>query len=106
MHLNVVFGARLPFGPPDFARYKDTLRMPPYWRADVGFSKEFVGKKNGGTAQIGPFKSLMLYGEVFNLFKRSNTISYLWIRDVNAQQFAVPNYLTSRQINIRLVGKF
>jgi hypothetical protein len=80
--------------------------MPPYWRADVGFSKEFVSKKNGGTAQIGPFKSLMLYGEVFNLFKRSNTISYLWIRDVNAQQYAVPNYLTSRQINIRLVGKF
>jgi outer membrane receptor protein involved in Fe transport len=106
VHLNVVFGARLPFGPPDFARYKDTLRMPPYWRADVGFSKEFVSKKNGGTAQIGPFKSLMLYGEVFNLFKRSNTISYLWIRDVNAQQYAVPNYLTSRQINIRLVGKF
>lgn len=106
VHLNVVFGSRLPFGPPDFARYKDTLRMPPYWRADVGFSKEFVSKKNGGNSQIGPFKSLMLYTEVFNLFKRSNTISYLWIRDVNAQQYAVPNYLTSRQINIRLVGKF
>ncbi len=106
VHLNVVFGARLPFGPPDFARYKDTLRMPPYWRADIGFSKEFVSKKNGGTAQIGPFKSLMFYAEVFNLFKRSNTISYLWIRDVNAQQYAVPNYLTSRQINLRLVGKF
>ncbi len=106
VHLNVVFGSRLPFGPPDYARYKDTLRMPPYWRADIGFSKEYIGKREGGKAKIGPFKSIMLYAEVFNLFKRSNTISYLWIRDVNAQQFAVPNYLTSRQINVRVVGRF
>ena len=106
VHLNLVFGARLPFGPPDFERYKDTLRMPPYWRADIGFSKEWVGKKIGGTTNIGPFKNIMLYAEVFNLFKRSNTISYLWIRDVRDQQYAIPNYLTSRQINLRLVGKF
>jgi hypothetical protein len=106
VHLNVVFGSRLPFGPPDFARYKDTLRMPPYWRADIGFSKEWVGLKSGGEAKIGPFKSIMLYAEVFNLFKRSNTISYLWIRDVRDQQYAIPNYLTSRQLNVRLVAKF
>lgn len=106
VHLNIVFGARLPFGPPDFERYKDTLRMPPYWRADIGFSKEWVGKRAGGKAGIGPFKSMMLYAEVFNLFKRSNTISYLWIRDVRDQQYAIPNYLTSRQINLRLVGRF
>ncbi len=106
VHLNIVFGARLPFGPPDFERYKDTLRMPPYWRADIGFSKEWVGKRAGGKVSIGPFKSMMLYAEVFNLFKRSNTISYLWIRDVRDQQYAIPNYLTSRQINLRLVGHF
>lgn len=106
VHLNVVFGSRLPFGPPDFNRYKDTLRMPPYWRADIGFSKEWLGVKMGGKAKIGPFKSIVLYAEVFNLFKRSNTISYLWIRDVRAQQYAVPNFLTSRQINLRLMGRF
>ncbi len=106
VHLNVVFGSRLPFGPPDFNRYKDTLRMPPYWRADIGFSKEWLGVKMGGKSKIGPFKSIILYAEVFNLFKRSNTISYLWIRDVRAQQYAVPNFLTSRQINLRLMGRF
>jgi hypothetical protein len=106
VHLNVVFGSRLPFGPPDFNRYKDTLRMPPYWRADIGFSKEWLGVKIGGKSKIGPFKSIILFAEVFNLFKRSNTISYLWIRDVRAQQFAVPNFLTSRQINLRLMGRF
>jgi len=106
VHLNVVFGSRLPFGPPDFNRYKDTLRMPPYWRADIGFSKEWLGVKMGGKSKIGPFKSIILFAEVFNLFKRSNTISYLWIRDVRAQQFAVPNFLTSRQINLRLMGRF
>lgn len=106
VHLNVVFGSRLPFGPPDFNRYKDTLRMPPYWRADIGFSKEWLGEKMGGKSKIGPFKSIVLYAEVFNLFKRSNTISYLWIRDVRAQQYAVPNFLTSRQINLRLMARF
>ncbi len=106
VHLNVVFGSRLPFGPPDFNRYKDTLRMPPYWRADIGFSKEWIGKRSGGSAKLGPFKSMMLYAEVFNLFRRSNTISYLWIRDVRAQQYAVPNFLTSRQINLRLIARF
>lgn len=106
VHLNVVFGSRLPFGPPDFNRYKDTLRMPPYWRADMGFSKEWTGVKAGGKSKLGPFKSMMLFVEVFNLFKRSNTISYLWIRDVRAQQYAVPNYLTSRQINLRLLARF
>ncbi|MFN5705905.1 MAG: TonB-dependent receptor, partial [bacterium] len=106
VHLNVVFGSRLPFGPPDFNRYKDTLRMPPYWRADIGFSKEWLGVKMGGKSKIGLFKSIILYAEVFNLFKRSNTISYLWIRDVRAQQYAVPNFLTSRQINLRLMGRF
>jgi hypothetical protein len=106
VHLNSVFGSRLPFGPPDFNRYKDTLRMPPYWRVDIGFSKEFIGPRSGGTSKIWKFKSLMLYAEVFNLFKRSNTVSYLWITDVQNQQYAVPNYLTSRQLNLRVVAKF
>src|SRR5690606_10355053 len=45
VHLNALFGSSLPFGPPDFNRYKDTLRMPPYWRVDIGFSKEFIGTR-------------------------------------------------------------
>lgn len=106
VHLNAVFGSKLPFGPPDFNRYKDVLRMPPYWRADIGFSKEFLGKRGNGNANLWVFKSLIFYAEVFNLFKRSNTISYLWIRDVNSTQYAVPNYLTTRQINLRLAAKF
>ncbi len=106
VHLNALFGSSLPFGPPDFNRYKDTLRMPPYWRVDIGFSKEFIGTRIGGTKKLGPLKSLMIYAEVFNLFKRSNTISYLWITDVRNAQYAVPNYLTSRQLNLRLVARF
>lgn len=106
VHLNAVFGSRLPFGPPDFNRYKDTLRMPPYWRVDIGFSKELLSKNEGGKSNIWKFKSIMLYAEVFNLLKRSNTISYLWIRDVRDSQFAVPNYLTSRQLNLRIVARF
>jgi len=108
MHLNMVYSSPLPFGPPEHKRYMDTLRMPAYFRVDIGFSKSIIDestilrKKN-------PFrflKSLWISGEVFNLLGRMNTISYLWIKDVNNRQYAVPNELTKRLFNIKLVAKF
>lgn len=108
MHLNMVYASPLTFGPPEHKRYMDTLRMPAYFRVDIGFSKSIIDestilrKKN-------PFrfiKSLWISGEVFNLFGRLNTISYLWVKDVNNRQYAVPNELTKRLFNIKLVAKF
>jgi len=108
MHLNMVYASPLSFGPPEHKRYMDTLRMPAYFRVDIGFSKSIIDestilrKKN-------PFrfiKSLWISGEVFNLFGRLNTISYLWVKDVNNRQYAVPNELTKRLFNIKLVAKF
>ncbi|MDP6908901.1 MAG: hypothetical protein QF371_05305, partial [Flavobacteriales bacterium] len=109
MHLNLVFGTGMPFGPPDFVRYKDTLRIPPYRRVDIGFSylvlgekKRFVGPKN----PLKYFKSIWISFEVFNLLGTNNTLSYLWISDITNRQYAVPNYLTSRRINAKIVMKF
>ena len=108
IHLNLVYSSPLPFGPPEHKLYLDTLRMPAYFRVDIGFSKSLIdeskifSKKN-------PFrfiKSLWISGEVFNLFGRLNTVSYLWIKDVNNRQYAVPNELTNRLFNIKLVAKF
>ncbi|MBL4653260.1 MAG: TonB-dependent receptor [Flavobacteriales bacterium] len=108
MHLNLLYGSGLPTGPPSFERYKDTLRIPPYRRVDIGFSFLLFSekKKLQPNSPLKVFKSIWLSAEVFNLLQINNTISYLWIKDVTGRQYAVPNYLTSRRLNVKLVAKF
>ncbi|MFN3529229.1 MAG: TonB-dependent receptor [Bacteroidia bacterium] len=108
VHLNVVYGSRLPFGPPDFDRARDTLRMPPYRRVDIGFSKLIIGEgaKKPGEGWAKHIKSLWINAEVFNLLQVNNTISYLWVLDTEGFLQNIPNYLTGRLINIRLVASF
>lgn len=110
MHLNLLFGTGLPFGPPSFERYKDTLRIPPYRRVDIGFSYEILNEKaKSKMKEKSPFKHLesaWVSLEIFNLLQVSNTISYLWVTDVNNRQYAVPNFLTARQLNLKLIVKF
>jgi len=108
VHLSLFYGSRLPFGPPGSPKYMHTLRIPPYRRVDIGFSKQIIGedatyKPKGGFRFI---KSLWISAEVFNLFQISNTISYIWINDISNRQYAIPNYLTPRQINFKLIAKF
>jgi hypothetical protein len=104
MNLALFYGTGLPFGPPNSAKTKQNLRMPPYRRVDIGLSKQIVGeytrfsKKN----PLRVIKSLWIALEVFNLLQISNTISYLWVTDINGRQYAVPNYLTPRQVNLKL----
>lgn len=108
VHLRLLYGTGLPFGPPDSERYKQTLRMPDYRRVDIGFSWQFVhegsdfGKKN----PLRYFDNMWLSFEIFNLFQIYNTISYIWIKDVNNTQYAVPNYLTPRLLNLKLHIEF
>lgn len=108
MHLNLVYGTGLPFGPPVHERHKATLRIPPYRRVDLGFSKLLKGE-NSKVKANNPLKHLNTVWvslEIFNLLDIRNTISYLWISDVENRLYAVPNYLTSRQINVKLVANF
>ena len=107
--MTLLFGTGLPFGPPGKERWKDVLRMPPYRRVDIGFSKQILGgnsKWNPKGKLMNQFTSIWLSAEVFNLLGVSNTVSYLWVTDVTNRQYAVPNYLTSRQLNVRLNVKF
>jgi hypothetical protein len=108
MHLNLVLGTGMPFGPPTYDRYKDTLRIPPYRRVDIGFSYMIKGEKRTYPKKnpLHYLKSLWVSMEVFNLLGTNNTLSYLWISDISNRQYAVPNYLTSRQLNVKLVAKF
>lgn len=109
MHMTLVFGTGLPFGPPGDDRYKDEFRYPPYRRVDIGFSKTFIDEDKDYDFRMKFFnhlKSLWFSVEVFNLLQVNNTVSYLWVTDVTGRQYAVPNYLTSRLLNIRMNVKF
>ncbi len=106
VNLNLIYGSGLPFGPPNSERYKATNTMPAYRRVDIGFSKEITGSQLHPDKKSGTFKNIWIGLEVFNLFDIDNTISYFWITDVNNTQYAVPNYLTSRRLNIKLITRF
>lgn len=108
MYLNIQFGSGLPFGPPDHIRWKQTFRMPAYRRVDIGFAYQIV-KEEKPLPKSNPFhfmKSAFISIEVFNLLQIDNTVSYIWITDVTSRQYAIPNYLTRRQLNVKLQVKF
>ncbi|HJN06771.1 MAG TPA: TonB-dependent receptor, partial [Bacteroidales bacterium] len=108
IHLRLLFNTGLPFGAPDTERYEHTLRMPDYRRVDIGFSYQFIneGSTFGSGNPLKHFKNMWISLEVFNLLQIYNTVSYIWIKDINNRQFAVPNYLTPRLLNIKLVAEF
>jgi len=108
MSLTLLFGSGLPFGAPDSPKYTHTKRMPPYRRVDIGFSKQLITEKTEFKQKnpLRVFKSAWINLEVLNLFQTNNTVSYTWVRDVNNRQYAVPNYLTPRQVNLRLLVEF
>jgi len=104
VNLNILFGTGIPFGPPSNNPYGDTLRMPFYKRVDLGASYLVIGKRGQtktGVARY--FKSLWIGLEVFNLLQVNNVISYNWIEDINGRKYAIPNYLTAREVNVKLM---
>lgn len=108
MHLRLVFGSRLPVGAPNSKQYQDDVLLPPYRRVDIGFSKQIIGEHamRPYKGLFSYFKSLWITAEVLNLLQTYNTVSYLWIKGVDDRYYAVPNYLTPRQLNVRLIAKF
>lgn len=108
VNLTLIYGTGLPFGPPNSSRKEQTLRMPPYRRIDVGLSKQIIGS-NTRFSPKNPFRafnSMWITLEIFNLLQINNTVSYLWITDINGKEYAVPNYLTPRIINLKLIASF
>lgn len=107
MNLKLHYSSGLPVGAVNSERHEQTFRIPSYRRLDLGFTK--VVKESGKASSyrsLKNFDSLWLSVEIFNLLGIRNTISYLWVSDVVQNQYAVPNYLTSRLLNIKLQAKF
>jgi len=104
MHLSMMYGTGLSFGPPNSDKYQDILRMPDYRRVDIGFSAVIKAEdKKSRVKFLNKLNSMWISAEVFNLLDIDNTVSYLWVADVSGRQYAVPNYLTPRQINFKLI---
>jgi hypothetical protein len=106
----LVYGSGFPFGIPDQNRYNDINTMPSYRRVDIGFTKDLIAinlkQKQRNTFLKKNIKYANIAVEVFNMLGVDNTISYTWLQDATAQTWAVPNYLTSRRLNVRLQMKF
>lgn len=107
VHMNLVFGTGLPFGPPNETRYADTLRTSLYRRVDIGFSKQFIGAPGQKAPKfLSGLKTMHLSLEVFNLLNINNAVNYTWIQDVSGRQYAIPDFLTPRRLNLKLVASF
>ena len=99
MTLRLAFADGLPFGAPHRGLESQQFRTPAYKRADIGMS--FRAIKEGKV-----LKNLWLGVDCLNLFGISNVNSYYWVTDVTDKQWAVPNYLTGRQVNGKITVEF
>lgn len=108
MNMNLGFGTGLPVYYPN-SDYKTVItRTPPYRRVDIGFAYEIIGPKTK-KPQKGLFRhftNMDLTFEVLNLLDIKNVVSYLWVKDNQNYIYLVPNYLTPRQLNLKLAIKF
>ncbi|MHC0442277.1 TonB-dependent receptor plug domain-containing protein [Flavobacterium sp. 3-210] len=106
LYLNLVYNTGLPGGAPAYSDpYLYQNRLNDYRRADVGFAKVFVDSstKVAKAKWLKDFKELSVGLEIFNLFNNQNAITNAWVRDVYSKnQYAIPNYMTSRVFNIKL----
>ncbi|MBK9419934.1 MAG: TonB-dependent receptor [Flavobacteriales bacterium] len=107
VHLNLVFGSSLPYGPPNFNRYADTLRTSLYRRVDIGFSKQLLGAPGQEkTNFLRHIKDLWISLEVFNLINLNNTVDYTWIQDVQGRYYGIPEFLSPRRLNLKVIARF
>ena len=106
--LKAAFADGLPFGPPHAGRERQNFRAPAYKRVDMGLSYRLLNNEEHvyrrGFARY--VRNIWLGIDAFNVFDINNVNSYYWVTDVTNQQFAVPNYLTGRQLNVRFLIDF
>ena len=108
MNLKLVYSDGLPFAKPNLGYENGYFRSPGYQRIDIGMSYLVLHESdNAHNGKLGRyFKNIWLGVDCFNLFDKKNVNSYYWVSDVTGAQYPVPNYLTGRQLNFRLIAEF
>ena len=104
MSLKLAIADGLPFSAPHKELENNSFRAPAYRRADIGMSYRLLDNQSRSRKSI--FRNIWLGVDCLNLLGINNVNSYYWITDVTSQQYAVPNYLTSRQFNARVQFEF
>jgi hypothetical protein len=100
VNIQFVFASGMPFGVPRQLERRTVFQMPFYNRVDLGLSRVILFSEGRW------MRSLWIGIDVFNLFQRYNVVSYQWIADVYGVRWAVPNYLSARLVNVRVIGEF
>ena len=109
VYLNLIYGSNLPYSVPGSVKYRNALIIEPYIRADIGFSALLLDNDKSNRRSHNPFRKLdniWATLEIFNVIDRENTISYLFVKDFSNVTYAMPQRLTPRLINLKLVTRF
>lgn len=108
VHLNMLYGSNMSYNIPNSVKYRNALIIDPYLRVDIGFSALLLSEKSlrRSHSPFKDFENIWASFEVFNLIDRRNTISYQLIKDFSNAVYSIPNRLTPRLINFKIVGRF
>lgn len=109
MYLNLIYGSNLPYNIPGSVKWRNALVIDPYIRCDIGFSALLLSEERSNRRSHSPFRNfdnIWASLEVFNIIDRANTISYLQIKDFSNTVFLLPNRLTPRLVNFKIVARW
>ncbi len=108
VHLNAIYGSNMSYNIPNSVRYRNGLIIDPYIRIDIGFSALLLSDRSKRRSHnpFSGFDNIWASFEVFNLIDRPNTISYQLVKDFANNVFSIPNRLTPRLLNLKLVARF
>ncbi|RYU83350.1 TonB-dependent receptor [Hymenobacter persicinus] len=107
-YVNLVFGTGLPFSPPGNQELRGTTKLTrSYKRVDLGFSKVLLlSNRPEASRRPGQLESLWVGLEILNVLEANNVAGYSYVQDVNGRTYAVPNYLSQRVVNLRVIARF
>ena len=103
MNLKASIAGGLPFGPPHTGLERNAFRAPAYRRFDIGMNYRLINNEDQHLRRAKYLRNIWLGLDCFNIFGLDNVSSYYWITDISNHQYAVPNYLTGRMINARVL---
>jgi hypothetical protein len=108
VHVSTIYGTNMPYNIPNSVRWRNALTIDPYIRVDIGFAAQLLTEKSSRRSHS-PFKNfnnIWASFEVFNLIDKANTISYQLVKDFSNTTYSIPNRLTPRLVNFKVVGRF
>jgi hypothetical protein len=109
VYLSTLYGSNLPYNIPNSVKYRNALIIEPYIRVDIGFSALLLDADRSNRRSKNPFRNfenIWASLEIFNLIDRPNTISYLLVKDFANNIFTIPNRLTPRLVNFKIIARW